>query len=251
MRESSSMDKEWFRSWFNSEEYLEVYQHRNEEDARKLLSLIIQNTSLKVNSLILDAACGAGRHLIDLTAKKFNAFGFDLSMNLLRKAKLDSKEKSIQLNVFCSDIRNVALKQKFDLILNLFTSFGYFYTDTENFLFVMNAFELLNDGGIYVLDYFNANYLIQNLVSESRKHFGCKTIIEKRKIADERVVKEIIICHNGSENSYFESVQLYSKEKIIDEFQKIGFKMQRVFGDYEGSKFDENNSPRLILFFRK
>lgn len=245
------MDREWFRNWFNSHEYLEVYQHRDKEDARKLLSLIIQNTSLDKKSLILDAACGAGRHLIDLALNGYNAFGFDLSLNLLKRAKRDAAQKLVELNIFCSDIRNVALKAKFDLVVNLFTSFGYFNSDEENFSFVRTAYGLLSEGGIYVLDYLNSNYVSSNLVPESRKQIGNKLIIEKRIIAGERVVKEIVIGQDGSESSYFESVQLYSKEKIVDEFQKIGFTLQAVFGNYEGSKFYGNDSPRLILFFRK
>ncbi len=32
---------EWFEDWFNTEEYLEVYRHRDDEDAKKLAGLIL------------------------------------------------------------------------------------------------------------------------------------------------------------------------------------------------------------------
>lgn len=242
---------DWFRDWFSSEEYLEVYSHRNEEDAKKLLELIFKNVSLGKNSYVLDAACGAGRHLLDITAIGYNAFGFDLSMTLLKKAKSEALKKSLQLNLFRADIRHVALKQKFDLVLNLFTSFGYFNTDSENFSFVGAAFDLLNDGGTYVLDFLNEKQLVKTLVSQSSREIEGKTIIEKRKILEGRVVKEIFIQGNGSEESFTESVQLYTLEKILDEFSKIGFRLSSSYGDYDGSDFDLENSKRLILFFKK
>ncbi|MCL6099426.1 MAG: class I SAM-dependent methyltransferase [Bacteroidetes bacterium] len=245
------MEKEWFRNWFNSDQYLEVYQHRDYQDATKLLDLIFRNVSLKKNSLILDAACGAGRHLIDLTAKGYNPFGFDLSISLLKKGKTDAEEKSIRLNLFRADLRHVALRQKFDLVLNLFTSFGYFHTDSENFSFAQTAFGFLNEGGIYVFDYLNEKYLLKNLIPESKREIEGKAIIERRKIAEGRVEKEIIINNHNSENRFVESVQLYSKKKIVDEFEKIGFKLTSDFGDYDGAGFDEENSKRLILFFKK
>lgn len=245
------MEKEWFRSWFSSDQYLEVYQHRDSEDARQLLRLILRNISLHSRSFVLDAACGAGRHLIDLAGKGYYAFGFDLSMTLLLKAKVEAYKKSVPINLFRADIRHIALKQKFDLVLNLFTSFGYFYTDSENFSFIKTAYDLLNNGGTYVLDYLNGKYLLKNLIPESRREMSGKTVIEKRKVDDGRVVKEITIKNDRFENSYVESVQIYSKEKIVDVFRETGFELLSVFGDYEGSTFDNENSPRLILFFKK
>ncbi|MBI5809336.1 MAG: class I SAM-dependent methyltransferase, partial [Ignavibacteriales bacterium] len=94
---------------------------------------------------------------------------FDLSKNLLNVAKRNCELKNIQANFFCADIRKVFLKSKFDLITNLFTSFGYFESDKENFSFIQNAYELLKENGYYVLDYFNENHLRKNLLEKSYK----------------------------------------------------------------------------------
>ncbi len=243
--------KEWFKDWFSSEEYLSVYQHRNHEDAQKLLELIIRETKLSKDASILDAACGAGRHCINLALWGFNVTGFDLSKSLLKKAKSDAALQKIEIDLFCADIRKIYLCKKFDLILNLFTSFGYFNNDEENFCFVRTAYNLLNKNCYYVLDYLNANFVINNLVPETIKEAKNKKIVELRRIENGRVVKEITIQNGAKKNSYLESVQLYSKEKIIAEFEKIGFNFDKLFGDYEGSVFNENKSPRLILFFKR
>lgn len=250
-RQVGTMEKEWFRDWFSSDEYLGVYSHRNNQDAKKFLELILERTNLSQDARILDAACGAGRHTIYLASKGFRVTGFDLSKTLLMKAKAGLNEKSLYADLFCADLRNVCLRPRFDLILNLFTSFGYFKSDEENFRFVKIAYNLLNENGVYILDYLNMNYLSENLIHKTIKVIGHKKITEQRKIEEGRVVKEILIENGEIKNSFFESVQLYSKEKIVNEFEKIGFSVKELFGDYTGLPFDENKSPRLILFFKK
>jgi len=241
----------WFRDWFGSEEYLYVYQHRDDEDATKLLELILKQTNLTKQSSVLDAACGAGRHSIYLASKGFNVFGFDLSKTLLAKAKENAKKRSVENNFVCADLRNICFRKKFDLVINLFTSFGYFKNDEENFRFINNAYNLLNENGFYVLDYFNKNYLMENLTAENEKLINGKIIIEKRKVVNNRIIKEIQIKNGLEEQHFVESVRLYSKKDIDTEFMKIGFTPVLVFGDYDGTKYDEQNSSRLILFFKK
>jgi SAM-dependent methyltransferase len=241
----------WFKDWFSSDEYLEVYNHRDEEDAGKLLTLILKNTCVHTSSKILDAACGAGRHSLYLLEKGHNVFGFDLSATLLKKAKTEAQNRNVKLDIFCADLRNVGIKKKFDLILNLFTSFGYFESDEENFAFPDVSYKILNRDGFYVLDYLNREFIIRTLVPESVRDVNGKKIIELRKIDKGRIVKEIIINNKDNERSFLESVKLYKKDEIIKEFNKIGFKLYKLFGEYDGSEFDINNSSRLIMFFKK
>ncbi len=241
----------WFRDWFSSEEYLDVYQHRDDEDATKLLELILEQTKITNQNSILDAACGAGRHSIYLASKGFNVIGFDLSKTLLSKAKENAKKRSVENNFVCADLRNICFRKRFDLIINLFTSFGYFNNDEENFKFINTAYRLLNENGFYVLDYFNKNYLLANLTAENEKLIDGKIIIEKRKVVNDRIIKEIQIKNGLEEQHFIESVRLYSKIEIDREFKKIGFIPVSVFGDYDGTNYDEQNSSRLILFFKK
>ena len=126
------MKSDWFKDWFNTSEYLNVYKHRNEEDAEFHIQLILDNVPLDPEAEILDMACGAGRHSIILARKKFNVTGVDLSENLLSVAKQTAENENLKINFIQSDIRSFKTQKKFDLVLNLFTSFGYFETDEES-----------------------------------------------------------------------------------------------------------------------
>jgi 2-polyprenyl-3-methyl-5-hydroxy-6-metoxy-1,4-benzoquinol methylase len=245
------MQKEWFKDWFSSKDYLDVYNHRNEKDAEEIIKLIFSNITLPQNANILDAACGTGRHTIKFAELGFNVTAFDLSKTLLEIAKKNAEEKNLKIKFLLSDIRNIFICQKFDLIVSLFTSFGYFKTDEENFKFVENGFKMLNPEGYFVLDFFNKNHVEKNLIPFSEKEIDGKKIFEHRRIIDNRVVKEIKIERMNREYNYVESVRLYSYNELVKNFTKIGFKVIKTLGNYLGSDFNLSNSERCIIIFQK
>lgn len=242
---------QWYEDWFASDLYLDVYKHRNVEDAQKLLKLITDNLSVSKNDLILDAACGAGRYSNLLLKNGYNVIGFDLSLPLLKNAQKNSK-KIINENIFFrGDIRSVQLKKKFGLILNVFTSFGYFDTDEENFMFINNSINFLNEHGYFVFDYINKKQLIQNLVPYSERNDEDFIIKETRRIYNERVIKDIEIHKENKKFNFTESVRLYSSDELIKVFQQSGYKVINVFGNYKGDEYNCENSERFILFLQK
>lgn len=240
---------DWFKKWFSSDEYLSLYSHRNIEDAENLLSLILSNVNIPEKAKVLDAACGAGRHSIILSKLGYDVTAFDLSKNLLNIGKENSKYALTDVDFLCADIRGIYFRRSFDLVLNMFTSFGYFESDVENFHFFNNAKKFLKKGGFLVLDYINSAYLHNNLVSESITKLDGKVIREKRKILDDFVVKEIEIIYEGCTKVFNESVKLYSFDKLIQMFEDIGFRTYKIFGDYNGGTFSESESERLIIIF--
>ncbi|MCZ7604145.1 MAG: class I SAM-dependent methyltransferase [Melioribacteraceae bacterium] len=242
---------QWYEDWFASDLYLDVYKHRNVEDAQKLLKLITDNLSVSKNDLILDAACGAGRYSNLLLKNGYKVIGFDLSLPLLKNAQKNSK-KIIDENIFFrGDIRSVQLKKKFGLILNVFTSFGYFETDEENFMFINNSINFLNEHGYFVFDFINKEQLIKNLVPYSERNDEDFIIKETRRIDNNRVIKNIEIHKENEIFNFTESVRLYNSGELIKVFQQTGYKVINVFGNYEGDEYNTENSERFILFLQK
>jgi hypothetical protein len=133
----------------------------------------------------------------------------------------------------------------------LFTSFGYFETDQENFLIFHTAFDHLNFGGYFIIDYFNNLFIENNLVHQSEDRIGNTEVIQRRKIDGSRVVKNISIRKNGDTKNYFESVRMYSPVELAKELTRIGFVIEKTFGDFQGNKFDQYLSPRIIFIAKK
>ena len=77
---------------------------------------------------MLDLACGKGRHSIYLNKLGYNVIGADLSKNSIQFAK---EFENNRLHFVEHDMRN-PLEKKYNAILNLFTSFGFFENDAED-----------------------------------------------------------------------------------------------------------------------
>jgi SAM-dependent methyltransferase len=242
---------EWFKKWFSSDEYLSVYSHRNEKDALSIINLILNQFPNKDRLNILDAACGAGRHSILLSELGHNLTAFDLSKTLLRIGFTNSKELNVNINFICSDIREIKLNSSFDLVLNMFTSFGYFDSDYENFLFYQNIRDSLKDDGLIVFDYFNSVFIEENLIPSSTKTVDGKFITEHRRIENKKVIKEISINNDGKISNFCESVKLYNKSELFTKFSSLGYQIENIYGSYDGKPFDEKTSERVILFIKK
>lgn len=245
------MISEWYKVWFETDEYLNVYSHRNENDAENLINLILSNVIISKEANVLDMACGTGRHSLLLAKKGYNVTAVDLSKKLLSIASSKALSNRVKINFIRSDLRNLDLNLRFDLVVNLFTSFGYFENDEENFRIFKNAFKHLNEKGYFVIDFFNKNFLTENLIFESSDRIGNAEILQERKIVNQRVVKEIQIKNNGQTKIFFESVKMYDKYQLLNILTNIGFSVKNIFGDYSGSNFNEMLSPRLIIIAQK
>ncbi|MDP2302692.1 MAG: methyltransferase domain-containing protein [Ignavibacteria bacterium] len=245
------MKSEWFIDWFESKEYLTVYKHRDNADAAKAVDLILNNINIDVTKTVLDLACGAGRHSISFAQKGFEVVGVDLSDNLLKCAKIKSDELNLQIDFIKSDIRYFAINKKFDLILNLFTSFGYFDTDEENGIVFSLASKYLNEKGVFVFDYFNPHFIVDNLIPHSIDNYGDFTIEQFRFVEGERIVKKIKIISEVGEREYTESVRMYNFAWVAKSIQKNGLHIIKEFGNYDGEKFSKKNSSRIFLICTK
>jgi cyclopropane fatty-acyl-phospholipid synthase-like methyltransferase len=242
---------EWFEDWFDTEEYLDVYQHRNEQDAKKLVDLIIQNVNIPAGGKVLDMACGTGRHSILFAEKGYSVSAVDLSKNLLKVAKESADFADVKINFVHSDLRSFCVSSKFNLAVNLFTSIGYFEDEYDNFKILKTAYDHLYDNGYFVIDFFNRRYIENNLIPESRDEIFNEKIIQKRSIEGNRVEKQIIINKNGNEKHFHESVRMYYKEELFNAIKSEGFRIRKYFGDSSGKSFDLETSPRIIIIAQK
>ena len=242
------MIKNWYQTWFGNE-YLTVYAHRDNDEAQQLIQLIHSYIYLDKDSKILDLCCGQGRHALILAREGYQVYGIDLSRKLLEIAKY--KKNPDQAAYFIqADMRSLPAVNSFDLLLNLFTSFGYFETDEENKSVFLQFYQALKDGRYFVFDYFNDRFISESLVPFHKEKIGDVLVEQERIIEGSRVQKKIRITKNGRHSTFFESVQMYNPDQIFKMLDDSNLSIDYVFGDYQGAVF-EKNSPRLIVIGKK
>ena len=242
---------DWFEDWFNSDEYLTVYAHRDQTEAKKLLRLILQKVRLSDDSRILDLACGAGRHSIAFANLGYAVTAIDLSESLLKIGRQESLRLGVSVDFKKQDIRSVKVDGLFQLVLNLFTSFGYFEKDEENFGIFRTAYRYLYKEGYFVFDFLNESYVKNHLVPFSQDEKNGCIIKQTRSIENGCVVKKIELRFGEKQQSFFEKVKLYNYNTLINELQKTGFTIMGLYGDYDGGKFNKETSSRLIAICKK
>ena len=134
---------QWFETWFNHPLYLEVYSHRDQDEAARCIHTILSVSGLELKDpasiSVLDIACGAGRHAHELARLGYCVTGNDLSPFLLEEARKEALKSQLQLQLTCCDMRNIPASALYDLVVQLFTSFGYFDLKEDDRLLLKTA----------------------------------------------------------------------------------------------------------------
>ena len=147
-------ENDWFINWFNSPYYHILYKDRDLREAEIFIDSLLAFLKPASGDKILDLACGKGRHARYLNQKGFDVTGIDLSEESIRYA---TQFENATLSFFVHDMRRMLLINGFDFVFNLFTSFGYFVNEKDNVATLKASAGSLKNGGIFVLDFMNAN----------------------------------------------------------------------------------------------
>lgn len=244
---------EWFRRWFGRE-YLELYPHRDREEARRGVELFLESAGVPAGARVLDIGCGAGRHLAALREAGREAVGVDLSVPLLRRAREDLGRGS---PVACGDMRHLPVATgSVDGVTSYFTSFGYFDTPSEDRHALREMRRVLRSDGAFLLDYLNAEQVRSSLVPREVTEVRGRRVRQERRIEGDRVVKRIEIepreaddGADGSPRVYHERVRLYGPDELEELLRGEGLRPRARFGGYGGESHGPG-SPRLILVGR-
>jgi SAM-dependent methyltransferase len=239
------MPDDWFEDWFG-EEYLALYEHRDHHEAREVVALIGERMG-EVDAPVLDLACGAGRHQRTLCERGWWTIGLDLSPSLLRAARAEDRGAPLVR----ADMRELPFADSsFALVVNLFTSFGYFRDDAQHRRVVAEVARVVRPGGWFVLDYLHAEQVRRTLVPRDERSVGTVTVEQEREIsADGRFVRKTITIGELG-RTFVERVRLFEPDELAALCTGAGFSVDAILGDYDGSPL-RPGSPRTILFARR
>jgi len=239
---------DWFKNWFDSFYYHKLYRHRNTEEAKKFIDNIIDYIQPAEESRILDLACGKGRHSIYLNSKGFDVVGVDLSQNSIDIA---NKSANDHLHFYQMDMRELSCNQPFDMVVNFFTSFGYFKHRSENMGVLHGVSSILNPKGILVIDFLNATKVIQDLVPEEIQNVDGIQFVINRFVENDTVVKTIEVKDQDKKLEFEERVSMFELKDFKEMLDEAGLNLLNHFGDYELNSFQPESSDRLILIAQK
>jgi len=247
-----SVETDWYEEWFNSPLYEQLYANRDEKEAERLAEFISKKLPPKTYNPALDLGCGRGRHSITLARRGYQVTGVDLSPRAVETARKRAEDEGLGTSVKfqIGDMRQ-PVGNTFNLIVNLFTTFGYFREDKENIAVLKNVKTMLRPDGCFVFDFLNASHVRSSIKPEEEGKLESYHYHITRNIVDDTVQKTITFQPpDGKECSFTERVKLYDKAWFEKHLNQMDFNIDDIFGGYEGQEFEEATSPRLLIFAR-
>jgi 2-polyprenyl-3-methyl-5-hydroxy-6-metoxy-1,4-benzoquinol methylase len=208
--------------------YEDVLSARTGEEVEKIAGLL----ELHEGAEILDCPCGHGRISNGLAARGFRVTGIDASETFLQRARVDSQSLGVDVDYVHGDMRNLPWRERFDALVNWFTSFGY-YSDEQNKAVLRQFHDALRPGGRLVLEMQNigrvfTNYRPQHFVAKRGDDFMIDDI--QLDLENARFVTERTIVRGGAMRRTHFVVRWFAVPELRSWLEQAGFENVRAPG---------------------
>lgn len=242
------MKREWFEEWFDTPFYPILYKNRDEREAEAFIKRLVDHLKPQKEALMLDLACGRGRHALFLSQLGYFVTGLDLSYKNVTYAQELGNEN---LNFYRHDMRQTFRINYFDYVFNFFSSFGYFQREKDHNKVIRNVAKGLRSGGFFVLDFLNVEKGIKNMLAQEQKEVEGIYFELNRRVEHDFIIKDIRFSYEGENYHFVEKIRTFGLDDFEYLMKKNGLKIESVFGDYGLSPYDPVHSDRLIVIARK
>ena len=139
----------------------------------------------------------------------------------------------------------------FDIVTNLFTSFGYFENKDDEQKTINAIVGNLKSDGVLIIDFMNTKKIIANLISSEKKTIDGITFNIKRSVQNNHIIKDIEIIDDNEIQHFQEKVKAITLADFSVFVSNVGLNIIDIFGDYKLDDFDATISDRLILICKK
>lgn len=202
----------------------------------------------------LDLCCGPGRHAIPLAKRGFDVTGVDLSEYLLGEARARAEAAKVSVEWVAQDMRDFLRPGTYDLILNLFTSFGYFATEADDMRTLKNMVESLHDDGVIVIDTLGKEALAERLHADRPpiEERDGSLMIQRVDVTDDwcrAKIEWIVVKGDKLDRISFEHT-LYSGKELRELMNWAGLSSVDLYGDIDGRPYGPG-ARRLVAVGRK
>lgn len=224
-----------------AEHYDDIYFWK---DTRKEVEFIDKMVDKhKTGRIVLDIACGTGRHAALMEEKGYDVVGVDINDKMLSIAK--RKVKGVEF--LKGDMKDLKIKDRcFDIVMCMFTAITYNLNIDELRRTLSNFYDLLNSPGIVVFDAgilketYQRGKLSMDVVDRDYPivRFG-----RVERIDEQAFFNFVFLTkENGKVDFHIDrhEIGFFSIEDIKNVMKSVGFKV-KVFEGFTTKKFKKNN----------
>lgn len=170
-----------------------LYKDKNYQQEVDYVDGLMKSNANDIKS-ILDLGCGTGIHAEMLYDKGYDICGVDLSQEMLDEAVKNAKKNAKNIEYICSNITELNINKKYDVVTSLFHVISYLNSNEELLKAFKNIKNHLNDGGLFIFDFW----------------YGPGVLTDKPATRIKRVEDEDVKCVRLTEST------LYSNLNCVD-----------------------------------
>jgi len=240
----------WWRAFFESADSLILSNFPDLEETAFEVAALARLVPLRPPDRIADICCGMGRLLLPLLARGFDLVGLDASEMMLALARAAARRAQVPARL----VQGVAEALPFadaslDVVLNLFNSFGYLATATDDMAVLRETARCLRPGGRFFLDTRNMKYQI--LYAPYNQAI---TLPDGRKLTMRCKFERATSClvsswyeRDSERLVHTAAIRLYAPRELDEMLASVGLRVLERFGNYGGAPFEGWERQLLIL----
>ena len=261
MSHTTSPDRGKHEAWyarFFKRDYLQFYGRTlNAERTDHETQFAIRTLSLEPGHSVLDLCCGQGRHSIALANTGINVTSVDLSEEMLAIARETSQHMATPPDFIQADMRNLpqTLNGKFDAAINMFSSFGYLESESDDQAVLHQVANALKPGGQMMMDLLNREWVIRyNEPFEWQFKDDGTIILEHRELDLRASINHLTFTEVVPDGSRSTPSELHMRLYTLTEMDKMlataNLQLTSVAGGFNGEDYSVD-TRRMILVARK
>lgn len=243
--------------WYNQDTYWTTFEpmlfHRKRlADTAAQVDHIIKLLQIEHGAKILDLCCGIGRHSLEFARRGFQVTGVDRTKSYLDKAKQQAKAEDLPIEFVTEDMRAFYRADAFDVVINMFTSFGYFEDADDDRRVIENVYGSLKSGGKFLIEMMGKELIARDFRERDWNEINGVIILEERKLSNnwEKIENRWIVLKDDQQVEYKFVLRLYSALELSSLLKQCGFSEVKVYGSLEGIEYD-HRAKRLVVVVSK
>lgn len=240
--------------WFTNESFWKdmydwLFPPERFQAAKEQIEKVVSITGI-YNGTVLDLCCGPGRHTYELAKLGFEVTAVDASEFLLNRAKeLCSGFSNVRF--VHVDMKDFVEPDRFDLVINMFTSFGYFKDHEDNLKVLRNIRKSLKNGGKLLMEMSSKEVVLRNYKDSIVTERDQKMLIEKHSFEPgmARMINDWIVLEKGVYKTYRLEHYVYSALELKMMLQASGFNNVDFYGSLDKDPYDLNARRLVVLAY--
>jgi SAM-dependent methyltransferase len=245
-----SIDPNWWASYFG-EDWLLINSSFPPDRAVEEIDALVEYLGLSSDTRVLDLACGTGRHSIELARRRIPVLGLDYSEPSLERARQAAGAEGLEIQFVRGDMRALQFDAEFDVVINLFSAFGYFDDPADDERTIAGVARALRPGGRFALETINPYSLMSRFQPQGWSELPDGTVmVEERRLDLRRGRSEAtwtLVHPDGSRSTLEHSIRLYTPVELEAMFRRKGMFLDALLDAREGTDLTQDAFRMLVI----